>query len=256
MEEFCFGFDDAFDFAWSFATEELREASSTFGRAPDPPQAPQPESPAPCHRRSRSANAAMTSDGVASPVHRRCGSAISVSLVQPNSDSEFAGICQDSLVTFNPKCLGFIPARNWEAREVTFGALVAGHFQKKSGSNTRFFHKLYNALKIAEFDPFYAEFVGVEWVSDRVIKIDKKKFARLLGIRAIDGSLFHQQGNFPSHGFREVGPLEAKEILSADELANVDYDAVRLLVHAPGDFMRSSPPQVFEKCRWINLRQQ
>jgi hypothetical protein len=135
-----------------------------------------------------------------------------------------------------------------------FGALVTDHFQKKSGSNTRFFHKLYNALKISEIDPFYTEYVGVEWVTDRIIKIDKKKFARLLGIRAIEGSLFHRQGNFPSHGFREIGPLEARKILSPEDLANVDYDSVRLLVHAPGDFVRDSSAQVFEKCRWINSR--
>jgi hypothetical protein len=249
MADFSFGFTDDFDFGWGFSAVELDEGSFAFGQAP---QRPHPDPHAPTHRRSRSANEFMTSEG---PMHKRCESEPSTTIVQPSSDSEFATICQDGLVTFNPRSLGFIPTRNWEARDVPFGALVAGHFQKKSGSNTRFFHKLYNALKIAEFDPFYAEFVGVEWVNDRVIKIDKKKFARLLGIRAVDGSLFHQQGNFPSHGFREIGPGEAAEILPAEELANVDYDAVRLLVHAPGDFVRSSSPQVFEKCRWINSRQ-
>jgi hypothetical protein len=137
---------------------------------------------------------------------------------------------------------------------MSFGTLVAGHFRKKSGTNTRFFHKLYNALKISEIDPFYTEYVGIEWVTDRMIKIDKRRFARLLGIRAIEGSLFHRQGNFPSHGFREIGPSEARKALGAGELANVDYDSVRLFVHAPGDFVRNSSPQVFERCRWINSR--
>jgi hypothetical protein len=252
MADFSFGFTDDFDFGWGFSTGELDEGSFSFDSVPQPSP-----STAPSHRRSNSTNDFVASESLygVTPVHTRCASDPSTALVHENPDAEFASICQDPLVTFNPRFLGFIPSRNWESRDVSFAALITGHFQKKSGSNTRFFHKLYNALKISEADPFYADFVGVEWVNDRVIKIDKKKFARLLGIRTIDGSLFHQQGNFPSHGFREIGPLEAKEILPAEELANVDYDVVRLLVHAPGDFVRGSTPQVFEKCRWINSRQ-
>jgi hypothetical protein len=249
MTDFSFGFTDDFDFGWGFSTAEADDRALAFGAAPQPGH-PNP----PVHRRSKSANAGGTSDPFgASPDHKRCGSDPLAPDVQTRS--EFAIICQDPFVRFNPRHLAFIPACNWPERELTFGDLVADHFQKKSGSNTRFFHKLYNALKIADFDPFYTEFVGVEWVNERVIKIHKKKFARLLGIRTIDGSLFHQQGNFPSHGFRELGPQEAKAILSPEDLADVDYDVVRLLVHAPGDFVRTSSSQVFERCRWINSRQ-
>jgi hypothetical protein len=76
---------------------------------------------------------------------------------------------------------------------MTFGGLVSSHFQQKGSRNTRFFHKLYNALIISEFDQFYSEYDGVEWVTDRVIRMKKKKFAWLLGTHAVEGSLFHQQ---------------------------------------------------------------
>lgn len=42
------------------------------------------------------------------------------------------------------------------------------------------------------------------WVKDTVFKVDKCVFGRLLGIKSYDGGLFHSQGNFPSHGFREL----------------------------------------------------
>jgi hypothetical protein len=171
-----------------------------------------------------------------------------------NANAEFAAICNDTAVTFNPRELGFVPASFWKDRQFTFGELVREFFQKKNSGNTRFLHKLYNALRIAEFDPFYAEFVGLEWVNEKVIRIDKRKFARLMGIKAIDGSLFHQQGNFPSHGFIELGPQNRGEFANPEDLEGVDFDDVRLLVHSTGDFLRSSTPGALEKCRWINSR--
>jgi hypothetical protein len=63
---------------------------------------------------------------------------------------------------------------------------------------SRFLHKLVNALKITELDRSNFSLVGVAWVNDNVIKVDKVKFARFLGIKSVDGSLFHKQGNSPS----------------------------------------------------------
>jgi hypothetical protein len=171
-----------------------------------------------------------------------------------NADAEFAAICNDAAVTFDPRELGFVPGNFWKDRQFTFGELVREFFQKKNSGNTRFLHKFYNALRIAESDPFYAEFIGLEWVNEKLIRIDKKKFARLMGIKAIDGALFHQQGNFPSHGFIEVGPQNRSEFVGPEDIEGVDFDDVRLLVHSTGDFLRSSTPVALEKCRWINSR--
>jgi hypothetical protein len=174
--------------------------------------------------------------------------------VSQSSDADFDSVCSDIDITFNPQQLGFIPAHGWTDSRRYFGDLVTDFFRKKSSSNSRFLHKLYNALKIYESDPFYGEFVGVEWLTDTVIKVEKAKFARLLGIKSVDGSLFHQQGNFPSHGFVELSPADARELVPPDALAGVDFDDVRLVTHQSGEFRRGCGSDIEERCRWINGR--
>jgi hypothetical protein len=169
-------------------------------------------------------------------------------------DVEFAQICADRAVRFNPHHLGFIPSNFWPDQNYSFGDLVTDFFQKKNNSNSRFSHKLYNALKIADEDPFYVTFLGIEWVTDHVLKIDKKIFARLLGIKTIDGSLFHQQGNFPSHGFVELNEAAAREAVSEADLEGVDYENVRLFTHRPGIFIRGCTEEAIDRCKWISSR--
>jgi hypothetical protein len=70
----------------------------------------------------------------------------------------------------------------------------------------------------------------------------------LLGIRTIDGLLFHQQGNFPSHGFVEIGQAEARQILSAEDLERVDYERMRLLVHQERVFVRDATETDMATC--------
>lgn len=179
----------------------------------------------------------------------------STPVVQNDDDVEFRGICNDDQIRFNPVKLGFIPGKFWnQDREWTFGQLVSDFFQKKNNANSRFSHKLYNALKISTSDPFYSVYIGVEWVNERVLKIDKRVFARLLGIKTIDGSLFHQQGNFPSHGFVELNEKEAMAEVSPEDLKGVDYETVRLLVHQPRIFTRDCTEEDIERCKWISTR--
>lgn len=176
-------------------------------------------------------------------------------VVQNDDDTEFRGICNDDQVRFNPVKLGFIPGKFWsQDKDWTFGQLVSDFFQKKNNANSRFSHKLYNALKISTSDPFYAVYIGVEWVNERVLKIDKRIFARLLGIKTIDGSLFHQQGNFPSHGFTELTEKQAIAEVPPEALKNVDYETVRLLIHQPGIFTRDCTEEDIERCKWISTR--
>lgn len=174
---------------------------------------------------------------------------------QNDSDQEFRAFCADDQVRFNPVKLGFIPSKFWnEDREWTFGQLVSDFFQKKNNANSRFSHKLYNALKISTSDQFYAVYIGVEWVNERVLKVDKRVFARLLGIKTIDGSLFHQQGNFPSHGFIELNEADARRLVPPDDMEGVDFENVRLLVHQPGIFTRDCTEEDIERCKWVGAR--
>jgi hypothetical protein len=171
-----------------------------------------------------------------------------------DSDAEFLQICRDPKIKFNPKRLGFIPRTFWLNQELTFGDLVTDFFQKKNNSNSRFSHKLFNALKIATLDPFYVEFLGVEWISENVLKINKQIFARLLAIQTVDGSLFHRQGNFPSHGFVELSEAEARMRVKPSDLEGVDYEVVRLLTHQPGIFTRDCTEDDIARCKWVSPR--
>jgi hypothetical protein len=179
---------------------------------------------------------------------------VSATLPLADINAEFTQICADRAIKFNPHRLGFIPTTFWPDQDCTFGELVAHFFQKKNNSNSRFSHKLFNALKIAEEDPFYVTFLGVEWVTEFILKVDKKVFARLLGIKTIDGSLFHQQGNFPSHGFIELSERAAHESLAEADFDGVDYENVRLLTHQPGIFIPGCTEEAIERCKWISSR--
>jgi hypothetical protein len=171
-----------------------------------------------------------------------------------DADAEFNQVCSDAAVVINPQKLGFIPSQFWSDESLTFGQLVKDFFQRKNHANSRFSHKLYNALKITVDDPFYIDFIGLEWVTDVVLKIDKRVFARLLAIKTVDGSLFHQQGNFPSHGFCELSEKTGLEFVSRELLESVDFDNVRLLVHQDGVFTRNCTEADIERCKWMSVR--
>jgi hypothetical protein len=101
---------------------------------------------------------------------------------------------------------------------------------------------------MSEADRSCYAFLGVQWLNDDVIKVNKTVFAKLLGIKVIDGSLFHQQGNFPSHGFVELGAQNARNFVNPEQLNGVDFDAVRLLIHRNRVFVRGATGAVIEKC--------
>jgi hypothetical protein len=165
---------------------------------------------------------------------------------------EFATLCADTALKFNPRELGLVPADFWRFPTVTFGELVRSFFQKKNSRYIRFPYKLINALKLCEAQPHLSTVVGIEWVTEKVLKVNRHAFARLLAIRVIDGSLFHQQGNFPSHGFVELGITNAKEYVIEEQLKDVDFENVRLFVHRDGTFARGrSAGQDLETLRWI-----
>ena len=111
--------------------------------------------------------------------------------------------------------------------------------------------KLYNALKITECRPDLLPYVGVEWITDTVFRVHRDEFARLIGVRAIDGGLFHQQGNFPSHGFRELTFAESNEISLQYGLGRPDLSKVRFIKHSSPQFNRYCSQVDMEDCKWI-----
>jgi hypothetical protein len=155
----------------------------------------------------------------------------------------------------NPKEIGFIPSRIWTDRSVPFGMVVTNFFRRKNHLNCRFSHKLFNALRLVEWSPAHESLVGVSWLTTSVIRVNKMVFARLLGIRSIDGSLFHRQGNFPSHGFVEIGPRDARNMCPAGiNLAGVDFENTRILFHQEGLFRQGCTEAEIESCKWTSAK--
>ena len=169
---------------------------------------------------------------------------------RPIESMDFDEICLDPSVTINPQQLQFIPAAAWPPENISFGLLVSTFFRKRNSMHCKFPYKLYNALKMTQFCPEFTPHVGVEWITDSVFRVHRVIFARLLGVRTVDGGLFHQQGNFPSHGFLELPFEESDRISRANGLGPADLSQVRFMTHSSGQFVRQSTEADLGKCRW------
>ena len=175
-------------------------------------------------------------------------SVISVLLERREPDlTDFNRAMNDPTLTVNPRKMGFIPERTFPDREVPFRTIVQDFFQRKNHSSCRFIHKLYNAQRLVECDPKFVSIVGVSWVTDKILKINREVFARLLMVKAVEGSLFNKQGNFPSHGFCEVEPEVARSMFP-----DFDFSLERLLVHRDGIFVRGCTENTVTLCKWTN----
>lgn len=168
----------------------------------------------------------------------------------PGSNAAYRALLSDPTAVFSPQALGFLPSNYWINLDNTFGDLVTKFFQRKNNANCRFPHKLYNALAIVDANPDMYNYLGVRWVTDKLFKVDKLLFGRVLGISSIDGGLFHHQGNFPSHGFAEVSADELEQLKTQYSLPDVDMDRVRLMYHRAGMFHRGSDEDSVTRCKW------
>jgi hypothetical protein len=89
-------------------------------------------------------------------------------------------------------------------------------------------------------------------MSERIIKVYKHVFAKLLGIGAVDGGLFHKQGNFTRHGFVQVPDLLARQELGDDQMADVENREIVMLEHKDHAFTMKSTEETIGLCRWEN----
>lgn len=127
---------------------------------------------------------------------------------------------------------------------------MATFFRKRNSMHCKFPFKLFNALKLTQNCPEFLPHVGVEWVTDSVFRVHRAAFARLLGVKTIEGGLFHQQGNFPSHGFVEL-PFDVSDCISREAgLGPADLSQVRFMRHSAGLFVRQSTERDLESCKW------
>lgn len=156
----------------------------------------------------------------------------------------------DSSTIINPSQIGLIPHDFWRKfTSCTFQQLVETYFHKRNSSPYRFTFKLYNALVLTEKYPSLLPLIGVTWQTNKVIKIFKTPFSRLIGTRVADNSLFHKQGNFPTHGFQELTSEEA--MAQNIDIRQIDFDEVRLLIHLDDKFYRHCGEKVINSCIWM-----
>ncbi|EAY07414.1 hypothetical protein TVAG_419560 [Trichomonas vaginalis G3] len=149
-----------------------------------------------------------------------------------------------------PSQIGLIPHDFWRRYEtITFQQMVDVYFHKRNSSPYRFTFKLYNALLLTEKYPNLLHLVGATWQTNKILKIYKTPFSCLIGTRVANNSLFHKQGNFPTHGFAELTTEEA--LAKNIDIRQIDFDEIRLLHHVEEKFYRHCGEKVINLCIWI-----
>jgi hypothetical protein len=112
------------------------------------------------------------------------------------------------------------------------------YFTRRNGLSRQFLFKLHNALRITLKFPQAYVFVGAIWVSPAVIKINAQAFAAFLGVKTVQGALFHKQGNFSRHGFTPVLRHGSADVITAADCEDVDDYNVRLYTDMSRKFLR------------------
>ncbi|OHS97270.1 hypothetical protein TRFO_09547 [Tritrichomonas foetus] len=177
--------------------------------------------------------------------------------ITPNFDMQHFSLCCDPDLTINPQKIGFIPKSYWENISHPIGVIIRDFFFRKNHPCCRFYHKLYNALKLSEEKPEWQEFIGAKWLNNEIMQINGPVFGKLLGIRSYDGSLFHQQGNFPSFGFVELDIQTLQTLFSNDYINKYLTPDHHFLIHKNRAFRRDSEEEDFKygTCKWVGIRQ-
>ena len=153
----------------------------------------------------------------------------------------------------DPVALGFIPKATWSSwKPTSVQGLQETYFSRKNSVSRRFEHKLWNCLRITSVFPNLTKIIGVCWIDNKNIKVYKYPFAKFLAITCVDGGLFHKQGNFTRHGFIDLNEQEAQRQLSPEQLQDVDFREVHLLVHATGEFTADATEEQIANCKWVD----
>jgi hypothetical protein len=169
----------------------------------------------------------------------------------PSSNPAFEGALTDPTLACNPRADGFLPSDYWLETQYTFGEVVQSFFQRKHSTNCRFIHKLFNGLTLVDKDARFYDLVGVKWVTDRVFKVDKLLFGRLLGIGNVDDGLFHHQGMLRESGFSELSQNDANALKQEGcDIGDVDQERVRLWFHATNSFYRNCDEATVNSGGW------
>ncbi|EAY20898.1 hypothetical protein TVAG_437240 [Trichomonas vaginalis G3] len=170
------------------------------------------------------------------------------------ASEEFSSLVNDKNITFSPRELGFIPRRFWPNERILLRDLVTDYFRADPSPNSRFSHKLYNALQIVKKDPFYFLLFGVEWMNETVLKVNGPLFSCVLGLQNYKYNLFSQNGQMSIHGFIELNEKDALAYCNAETLQDIDFNDFRLFLHKDGIFNANSNENDILSCRWARAK--
>lgn len=146
-----------------------------------------------------------------------------------------------------PNELGFIPPERWEnVPTVEFSSLQSVYFPKRSSKKLRFEQKLWNALLLTQKYPSLKPVIGVEWITNDVIRVEVNTLAKLLGISKATSALCSPQGSFPSHGFVEIVKQDGGSYMFNNS------ENVRYYQHESGCFRSDSTQEDLDKCKWTS----
>ena len=162
------------------------------------------------------------------------------SQIPADSEYTFQAAFNDPNLVFCPLQLGFEPHEYWlfQDRKISFRDLVLKFFRHTKTNQTKFMYKLYDMLRLTTCYPQLKQIVGVYFVNDYVIVAKKNSLINMLGInpKNVDGSLFHKQGNFSTHGFIEVNERNYTDV-GFETKPEVDIKEARLLFHKDFKFV-------------------
>lgn len=165
----------------------------------------------------------------------------------PDLDEDGARNFIDSM-TFKVDEYMFVPKDIWKTEMVNFMDMCTTHFRGKSNKKVKFEHKLWNALQITKTQPMLYPLVGVIWLSDMVIQIDRTHFGALLCLGKSTSALFNSQGSFPTHGFVELS-LQELDAMDIRPYSN-NYSDCRFFHRPDGLFCTSSTEKELSQCTY------
>jgi hypothetical protein len=166
----------------------------------------------------------------------------------------YSKLVNDLEITINPKELGFIPSSFWPEGSFLLRDVISDYFMKECGPDSRFSHKLFNALQKVLRDPFYSCFFGVEWLNENVLSVNGPLFGTILGINHYEEELFGSYGQLSIHGFVQQSETEALGCVDVSQIEGIDFVSVRIFIHNNGVFTQSATEHDIITARWSRRR--
>lgn len=152
-----------------------------------------------------------------------------------------------------PQKLNLYPSSIFKQTPITVRQLIDTHFKRRSSKKMPFHLKLFNALQLTTDNPNLVPLLGVKWITDRVFKLYREPFAKIIGVSSVNGSLFNKQGSFPTHGFILVSRFE-HQLQVNEDLSDVDDETIRLYRHNSENFHQNATEEELNSCRWRSPR--